>query len=472
MSIEYQKPSAFAFPLTPKDYAPAPLPYLEEWDKLWEAWDLVTTNMIPAKSLMDRPIPLRNPLMFYLGHIPAFEDIHLTRATDGIPTEPAIYHQFFERGIDPDVDNPTKCHDHSVLPEAWPALEDILGYREKVKKRITALYSDPKAISNRTVMRALWIGFEHEGGKYPPCIPVLNLSRLALHIETFLYMTLQSPHVLPPPGPAPDFGEMAKKAFSERVENQWFKIPKQTFTIGFDDPESDDGPNRFFAWDNEREPYSTTVPEFEAQARPVCNEEYAKYLFITGKGTVPATWIKSPNTSITTSDNQTINQSTVENDDYAFKQFIECQAIKTVYGAVPLVLALDWPLMASNHEVEGYAKWAKARVPSLHEVRSIHEYAEKEKRKRSSYCKENSAKLQPDSERIFADLTGCNAGLQHFHPVPVTQNGNRVSGLGDMGGAWEWTSSFFAPQPNFKPMDIYPGYSGTSGTHEFAPFNS
>lgn len=71
MSIEYQKPSAFAFPLTPKDYAPAPLPYLEEWDKLWEAWDLVTTKMIPAKSLMDRPIPLRNPLMFYLGHIPA-----------------------------------------------------------------------------------------------------------------------------------------------------------------------------------------------------------------------------------------------------------------------------------------------------------------------------------------------------------------------------------------------------------------
>lgn len=57
------------------------------------------------------------------------------------------------------------CHDHSVLPEAWPALEDILGYREKVKKRITALYSDPNAMNSRTVMRALWIGFEHEGGK-------------------------------------------------------------------------------------------------------------------------------------------------------------------------------------------------------------------------------------------------------------------------------------------------------------------
>jgi len=109
-----------------------------------------------------------------------------------------------------------------------------------------------------------------------------------------LYTTLQSPSVLAPPGPTPDFDAMAKKAFSERVDNQWFRIPAQIFTIGFDDPESDDGPNRFFAWDNEREPYSVTVPEFEAQARPVCNEEYATYLFATGKRTVPITWTQIP----------------------------------------------------------------------------------------------------------------------------------------------------------------------------------
>lgn len=83
------------------------------------------------------------------------EDIHLTRATDRIPTEPAIYHHLFESGIDPDMDGPTMCHNHSVLTEAWPALEDILGYREKAKERITALYSDPKAMNNRTIMHAL-----------------------------------------------------------------------------------------------------------------------------------------------------------------------------------------------------------------------------------------------------------------------------------------------------------------------------
>lgn len=87
----------------------------------------------------------------------------MTRATNSKPTEPAIFHQFFERGIDPDVDDPTKCHDHSELPEIWPALEEILEYRERVKERIRVLYKDPEAMTNRTIGRALWIGFEHEG---------------------------------------------------------------------------------------------------------------------------------------------------------------------------------------------------------------------------------------------------------------------------------------------------------------------
>jgi hypothetical protein len=70
MSIDYPKPNAFAFPLKPQNYAPAPLPSLEEWKEMWSAWDLVTTKMIPASALMETPIPLRHPLLFYLGHIP------------------------------------------------------------------------------------------------------------------------------------------------------------------------------------------------------------------------------------------------------------------------------------------------------------------------------------------------------------------------------------------------------------------
>jgi len=93
----------------------------------------------------------------------ASEDIHLTRATKGRPTDPAYYHRIFERGIDPDVDDPSKCHDHSELPDVFPKLKDILLYRERVKWRITSLYESGEAYSDRCIGQALWIGFEHEG---------------------------------------------------------------------------------------------------------------------------------------------------------------------------------------------------------------------------------------------------------------------------------------------------------------------
>lgn len=70
--------SQFAFPLHPRHYAPQPVPSLEEWKKLWEAWDMVTTKMITRDALMEKPIPLRNSLPFYLGHIPTLYEFFFT----------------------------------------------------------------------------------------------------------------------------------------------------------------------------------------------------------------------------------------------------------------------------------------------------------------------------------------------------------------------------------------------------------
>lgn len=91
------------------------------------------------------------------------QDIHLTRAMNGQPTEPSYYALIFERGIDPDVDNPEICHSHSEIPDEWPAVADILSFRAQVCKRVTALYENERAWSDRKIGRALWIGFEHEG---------------------------------------------------------------------------------------------------------------------------------------------------------------------------------------------------------------------------------------------------------------------------------------------------------------------
>ena len=67
---------------------------------------------------------------------------------------------------------------------------------------------------------------------------------------------------------------------------------------------------------------------------------------------------------------------------------------------------------------------------------------------------------RPDPRQFFADLENCNVGFKHFHPMPVTQNGGNLSGQGEIGGVWEWTSSVLEKHEGFEAMGLYPGYTG------------
>jgi formylglycine-generating enzyme required for sulfatase activity len=71
----------------------------------------------------------------------------------------------------------------------------------------------------------------------------------------------------------------------------------------------------------------------------------------------------------------------------------------------------------------------------------------------------SSAAAGPDPNELFVNLSGANVGFKHWHPMPVTQNGGKLAGQGDMGGLWEWTSSALEKQDGFEPMQLYPAYS-------------
>ncbi|KIJ24205.1 hypothetical protein M422DRAFT_111588, partial [Sphaerobolus stellatus SS14] len=182
--------------------SPFSIPTIKDWQELWKSWDTITLGMIPQAMLHEKPIDLRHKCLFYLGHIPAFLDIHLSRLLQEPHTEPENYKYIFERGIDPHVDDPTQCHPHSEVPEKdedWPALEEILGFRDRVRQRLLNLYDDLKTGKkelNRKTARVLFMTLEHEG----------------FHAETLLYMLIQraGAGTLPPPKfPRPQFEELA-----------------------------------------------------------------------------------------------------------------------------------------------------------------------------------------------------------------------------------------------------------------------
>jgi formylglycine-generating enzyme required for sulfatase activity len=345
------RPAAM-FATAPEEYAAHPVPGLEEWSSLWKAWDTVTRQMIPDEELNEKPIKLRNACIFYLGHIPTFLDMKIVEGTKLPPTDPAYYTQIFERGIDPDVDNPEHVHAHSEIPDEYPPLNEILDYQDRVRQRVADLYKTGQAYSDAWTGRVMWLGFEHE----------------AMHLETLLYMLLQSDKTLPPAGTVkPDFEQLAFQAKQAAVENEWFEIPAQKITIGIDDPDTADGPLRHFGWDVEKPVREADVKALKAKARPITNEEYARYLSDTGKHALPASWKL---------DEQSNGDQWLTNDEDKLASFLHGKSVRTVYGSVPLKLALDWPVSASYDELAGCAAYMGGRIPTMEETRSIYSFAD------------------------------------------------------------------------------------------------
>ncbi|KAL2200321.1 C-type lectin protein [Corynascus similis CBS 632.67] len=473
-----------AFSLIPSVYARTALPSLRDWEGLWAAWDIVTRDMLPPEEILEKPIKLRNACIFYLGHIPTFLDIQLTKTTKQPPTNPAHYYSIFERGIDPDVDNPELCHAHSEIPDEWPPVAEIQAYQGRVRARLQSHYEGGIDAIPRHVGRAIWVGFEHE----------------AMHLETLLYMMLQSDRTRPPPlVPVPNFEELAAKARSERVPNEWFNIPEQEVVIGLDDPEDGTDPHAPYGWDNEKPLRPVKVHAFQAKGRPISNEEYARYMYNTRATKIPASWAQTPGglekateeTKVAEA-NGHVNGHSHANGVTLPESFLDNKAVRTVYGLVPLKHALDWPVFASYDELAGCAAWMGGRIPTFEEARSVYMHAETLKKKQAEkqlsqtvpavngHLTNNGVEISPPAtppgsttassesdatddspshEELFIDLGGANVGFQHWHPTPVTSRGNQLGGQSDTGGVWEWTSSVLRPWNGFEPMPLYPGYT-------------
>lgn len=205
-----------------------------------------------------------------------------------------------------------------------------------------------------------------------------------MHMETLLYMLLQSDKTIPPNRATPDFRALAEHGRQAAVPNEWIEIPAIRLSVGMTDPEDDKGPVRFFGWDIEKPKRQVDVPAFEAKARPLTNEDYARFLEQDDKTDIPASWV-------TSSDHESgrVNRYSQANGETHMNgtsttltdAFMNGKFVRTVYGPVPLKEALHWPVFASYDELASCAKWMNGRIPTVDEARSIYSHAEVSKSK-------------------------------------------------------------------------------------------
>ncbi|KAI0317611.1 hypothetical protein OF83DRAFT_1058348 [Amylostereum chailletii] len=389
----------------------AGVPTLQDFHEMWAAWDFITLKMIPDSMLLQKPIDLRHICLFYTGHIPTFLDIHLSRLLKEPHTEPDGYKYIFERGIDPNVDDPTECHPHSEVPQnddEWPSLVDILSFQSRVRQRLRSLYADiesGKRPLTKKMARVLFLTLEHEG----------------FHAETLLYMLLQRAGT---GTVAPSTNGFCLPPW-ESLRLAWDAAPTPTtasvtlgpakVTLGHDDIETEDEEtalypkDRELGWDNESPKRVVDVGKFRIEWRPVTNGQF--YEFWKGEGNdkveMPKSWIEIGGEIM----------------------------VRTLDGAVPLKIAHLWPVLTDYVSLSTYASVKGGRLPTEPELRLFYDKFE---------CGYEGGK---------------NIGFRNWHPVPATTGGEEDGGRGHNGGVWEWTSTVFDKYEGFTPMNLYPGYS-------------
>jgi iron(II)-dependent oxidoreductase len=222
-------------------------------------------DLIRPAAYYARPIALRNPIVFYEGHLPAFSIISFINRGLGRPGIDPRLEALFARGIDPESEN--DAVPRSGADTRWPSREQVLQFAAAADALVIDALQTAPFDESRPAMRhleALYTALEHE----------------AMHQETLAYMWNRLPHdqkirptYLPyetrgvPPAPA----TVVVPAGHATLGSVRGRIP--------------------FGWDNEFDEHAVYVEPFDVDVHSVTNGDYLR-LVDGGHVEPPAFWIR------------------------------------------------------------------------------------------------------------------------------------------------------------------------------------
>jgi len=364
-------------------------------------------GIVQSDAIYDRPIPERHRIIFYVGHLEAFDWNLLHENVFGLRSFHPEFDRLFAFGIDPVGGGlPTD------QPSDWPSLDRVREYVRKIRSSL-----DDKLMSNA--------GGQRDGFALDTLLNVAIEHRL-MHVETLAYMLHQLPLERKVPQSAPS------TPLTLPLTDSMIKIPGGTARLGLKRGSG------VFGWDNEFEAHTANVPAFEIDRYMVRNGEFLKFMEAGGYD----------------------KRELWSDADWEWKSAgdISCPVFwrqedgawlyRAMFDEIPL--PLEWPVYVSHAEASAYARWVGKALPT------------EEQWHRAAYGSSDEAeRFYPWGNEAPNPKHG-NFDLQSWDPVPVNAHPRGQSGFGVegmLGNGWEWTSSVFGSFWGFEPFPFYRGYS-------------
>jgi ergothioneine biosynthesis protein EgtB len=285
----------------------------------------VILNMVRVEALYERPIPERNRIIFYLGHLEAFDWNLFHERVFGAKSFHPEFDRLFAFGIDP-VGGGLP----SDRPSEWPQLSAVRDYVAQVR---TALDGNFTSGILESVDRTF------DGVPLSVLLNVAIEHRL-MHVETLAYMLHQLPYEQKlrhsdPPSPA-----------TPRVVHRMVDIPAGKVTLGLSRDSKE------FGWDNEYESHVVDVPAFSIDQHKVTNGQYAEFIAAGGYET-RSLW-----------SDEAWNWKAAQGVSHPvfWKRTRDRWLYRTMFDDVPL--PLDSPVYLSHAEATAYARWVGRALPT------------------------------------------------------------------------------------------------------------
>jgi 5-histidylcysteine sulfoxide synthase/putative 4-mercaptohistidine N1-methyltranferase len=354
-----------------------------------------------------KPIPLRHPLIFYLGHTATFFINKLVLAGVIDRRINPVFESMFAIGVDE-----MSWDDLDEARYDWPAIEAVKAYRQSVRDAVDAV------IRSRPL--ALPIGWEH-----PWWIILMGIEHERIHLETSSVLIRQ--HALQYVTPHPAWAPCCKTGAAP--ENGLVAVPAAELRLGrdLDDPV-------VYGWDNEFGRHTASVAAFQASRYLVSNREFLAFVEAGGYA----------------------DDSLWDEEGAAWKTYAQAGhptfwvrgggewRLRLMLEEVPM--PWDWPVETNCLEARAFCRW-KTRVSG----RNVRLPTEDEWQ---ALCRYAGADALPDERTAAANIQ-----LDHYaSSCPVTEFAHGPF-FDVIGNVWQWTETPTYPFEGFRTHPIYDDFT-------------